>query len=100
MPGKHSLSIQGSLNVARYRDEILHTYPLLSTSGQDNVKSHTARLTMDYLQNQSITMIQWPLKSPDLNPIEHLCDELDRRLRQRQPQPETFQVLQQSLQYE
>ena len=52
------------------------------------------------LQNQSITMIQWPLKSPDLNPIEHLCDELDRRVRQRQPQPETFQVLQQSLQYE
>jgi transposase len=45
-------------------------------------------------------MIQWPLKSPDLSPIEHLCDELDRRVRQRQPQPETFQVLQQSLQYE
>jgi len=55
---------------------------------------------MDYLQNQNITVIQWPSKSPDFNPIEHICDKLDRRVRPRQPQPETFQVLQQSFQYE
>jgi len=28
------VSIQGNLNAARYRDEILHTYPLLSMSGE------------------------------------------------------------------
>jgi hypothetical protein len=28
------VSIQSSLNVARYRDELLHTYPLLSMSGE------------------------------------------------------------------
>ena len=28
------VSIQSSLNVARYRDELLHTYPLLSMFGE------------------------------------------------------------------
>jgi hypothetical protein len=49
---------------------------------------------MDYLQNQNITVIPWPSKWPDLNPIEHLWDELDRR------QPQILQALQQALQYE
>ena len=54
---------------------------------QDNARPHTARLTMDCLQYQSITVIPGHLQSPDLNPIEHLLEELDRRVRQRQPQP-------------
>ena len=67
---------------------------------QDNARPHTARLTMDCLQYQSITVIPGPLQSPDLNPIEHLLEELDRRVRQRQPQPQTIQPLQQALQHE
>jgi transposase len=45
-------------------------------------------------------VLPWPSKSPDFNPIEHLWDALDRRVRQRQPQPQSLQQLVNALQDE
>jgi len=93
----HLMPIHGNLNAARYRDEILqpHLLPVIDFRReifqQDNARSHTALLTMDYLQNHNITKISWSSKSPVLNPIELLWDELDRRVRQ--PQPKTLHAL-------
>ena len=32
--------------------------------------------------------LNWPLFSPDMNPIEHLCDDVERRMKKYQPKNE------------
>ncbi|CDQ57132.1 unnamed protein product [Oncorhynchus mykiss] len=37
----------------------------------------------DFLQDRNVSVLPWPAKSPALNPIEHVWDLLDRRVRVR-----------------
>ncbi|XP_071114825.1 uncharacterized protein [Haliotis cracherodii] len=48
----------------------------------------------DFLQQNGITTMQWPAHSPDLNPVEHLWDEIQRRLNDVRPRPTTAAELQ------
>ena len=46
---------------------------------------------------EGITRMDWPARSPDLNPIEHMWNELQVRLSARQVQPRSLQELGASL---
>ncbi|GFY16638.1 transposable element Tc1 transposase [Trichonephila clavipes] len=54
---------------------------------QDNARPHTARLSQQCLQGYDV--IPWPARSPDLSPIEHVCDALGRQL---QPSRDTGEL--------
>ena len=84
----------GNLNAVRYREDILlpHVVPFLQahpgmTLQHDNDTSHTARCVRDFLQDRNVSVLPWPAKSPNLNPIEHVWDLLDRRVRARSIPP-------------
>ena len=47
---------------------------------QDNAPIHKARATAAWFEVQRINVLEWPAKSPNLNPIENLWGIMTRRV--------------------
>ncbi|KAL3273661.1 hypothetical protein HHI36_015091 [Cryptolaemus montrouzieri] len=49
----------------------------------DNARPHASRVVPEFLQNAEIDILRWPARSPDLNPIEHVWDNMRWQTQQR-----------------
>ena len=96
------------MNTVKYREDILDpiVLPFLQQRNFDhvfqrnNARFHVARVFQNFLNQNHIRVLPWPALSTDLSPIEHLRDELGRRVRHRQNPPETPQELRDALVHE
>ncbi len=66
----------------------------------DNARPHVARICTQFLEAENIPVLAWPAYSPDMSPIEHVWDALDRRIRQRVPVPANIQQLRTAIEEE
>ena len=63
----------------------------------DNAPAHRAGITDQYLEQATIVHMEWPARSPDLNPIEHAWGMLQTAVSSRPVQPASVQKLRQAL---
>ncbi|GFV80404.1 transposable element Tcb2 transposase [Trichonephila clavipes] len=98
----------GSVNGTRYCNEILLLYVRLFRCAMglqflfmdDNAPCHLTLAAEQLLESEDIELMDWPARSPDLNPIEHIWDFLGRRLAARTLPPVTIRELRLALQDE
>ncbi|GFY24552.1 transposable element Tcb2 transposase [Trichonephila clavipes] len=98
----------GSVNGTCYCNEILLPYVRLFRGAMglpflfmdDNAPCHRTVAAKQLLEIEYIERMDWPARSPDLNPIEHVWDFLGRRLAARTLPPVTIRELRLALQDE
>ncbi|GFX69275.1 transposable element Tcb2 transposase [Trichonephila clavipes] len=97
-----------SVNGTRYRNEILLPYVRLFRGAMglqflfmdDNAPCYRTVAAEQLLESEDIEHMDWPARSPDLNPIEHVWDFLGRRVAAHTLPPVTIRELRLALQDE
>ncbi len=82
--------IEHRLNTTAYLSIVAdHVHPFMTTVyhllmyfQQDNAPCHKAQIISDWFleHDNEFTLLKWPPQSPALNPIEHLCDVVEREI--------------------
>ena len=102
------VKLEGCLDSTPYQ-QVLEEHILTDTATligddfvfqQDNAPIHTSRSTRQWLCQHDVTLLDWPPKSPDANPIENLWHELKTAANRRKPRtaPELWNALQEAWQ--
>ena len=75
----------GSFYCSIYQCVIKKSFPIYESSRhqwchfqQENAAIHTSKLTKDWFKTKNIEILDWPTKSPDLNPFENFLGILSR----------------------
>jgi hypothetical protein len=101
--------LHGNLNAEGYKDILTSWIPSMVEDQfgddswlyqHDSAPCHKAVSAREWFVNDKVPKMDWPAQSPDLNPTEHLWDELERRLRSRPQRPTSLTALTTALQEE
>ena len=86
------------MNAQVYKDDNLDAFVRLHAGGKgdafllqdDNARPHRAGIVDDYLQQKKIMLMEWPARSLDLNPLEHVWNALGKSLAALNLPPQTL----------
>ncbi len=98
VPTEHRLNATVYLSIVADHVHPFMTTVFPSSDGyfqQDNAPCHKAQIISDWFleHDNEFTLLKWPPQSPDLNPIEHLLDVVEREIHIMDVQPTNLQQL-------